>query len=814
MKLNTSMLNRICTGLALCFLLSVKIAVAQTGAKKENCIWFEQPANALAVDSKNGWESDPEWLKALPIGNGNLGAMVFGDVNHERIQLNEMTLWSGSFDAGDNPAASQSLQKIRELLFQGNYKEATELTNKTQITKGKGSGSGNGANVPFGCFQTLGDLRLDFGTNATYQNYRRELDLMKGIASSSFVQNGVKFTREVFASHPDQAIIIRLTADKAGAINVLFSLDRPERFATEVTAKHGLRMFGVLDNGRGGNGMQYEAEVTPVLEGGKISSQTKTGIQVTGANALTLIVTAKTNYKQHYPDYINANYQKEHLEIRKAATGKSYQTLRDRHIKDFSSFMGRVSFQLGNSTNNMPTNVLMANNLRSGNEQALYPLYFQYGRYLLLSSSRAGGLPANLQGIWANKIQTPWNGDYHTDINVQMNYWPAEVANLSESHRPLMDLIASLVAPGSKTAQIQYGMRGWALHPITNVWGYTSPGESASWGMHIGAGAWIAQHIWEHYAFTQDKDFLRKAYPILKEASTFYQDWLTMDPKTGLLVSGPSPSPENSFKAPDGTIAQISMGPSHDQQVIFNLFEHTLAASEILGVKEDDFLKGLQAAKDKLARPKIGSDGRLMEWAEEFEEVEPAHRHLSHLFALYPGNEITLDRTPALAKAVQQSLERRGDDGVGWTYAWKIALWARLQQGDRALKLLNKQLRPTADMDTKYDGGGGTYYNMFDACPPFQIDGNFGVIAGMAEMLLQSHEDFIELLPALPASWKDGEIKGLVARGAIEIDLKWTNGQLVSAAAKAKKKQKCRVKYAGKLFEHELPAGEKVNLKI
>jgi alpha-L-fucosidase 2 len=804
--------SRIIVTITFFFLLLAETTKGQMQLSRENKIWFDKPANALAVDTKNGWESDPEWLKALPIGNGILGAMVFGDVNRERIQLNEMTLWSGSFDEGDNPEAPNSLQKIRDLLFQGKYKEATELTNKTQITKGKGSGHGNGAKVPFGCFQTLGDLRLDFGTDGPYEDYYRELDLMKGIVYSTFVQNGVKFKREVFASHPDKAIIIRLTSSKAGSIHVLVNMDRPERFETNITADNGLRMFGTLDDGRGGNGMRYEAQVTPVLEGGKIIRKMGKGIEIKGANALTLVVTAKTNYKQQYPDYTNANFQQEHRDIIRAAMNRPYQVLKNRHIKDFSSFMERVIFQLGNQRNNLPTNTLMANNHQSGNEQVLYPLYFQYGRYLLLSSSREGGLPANLQGIWANKIQTPWNGDYHTDINVQMNYWPAEVTNLSESHRPLLDLIASLVTPGSNTAKIQYGMRGWALHPITNVWGYTSPGESASWGMHIGAGAWIAQHIWEHYMFTQDKDFLKKAYSILKEASMFYLDWLATDPKTGLLVSGPSPSPENSFKAPDGSVAQISMGPSHDQQVIYNLFENTLQSAKILGLQQDAFLKNLQASKDKLARPKIGGDGRLMEWAEEFEEVEPAHRHLSHLFAFYPGNEITLARTPDLAKAVQKSLEKRGDDGVGWTYAWKIALWARLRQGDSALKLLNKQLRPTASVDTKYDSGGGTYYNMFDACPPFQIDGNFGVIAGMAEMLLQSHEDFIELLPALPGHWKEGEITGLMARGAIEIDMKWSNGKLIKASAKAKKNTISIVKYGKQIISFKLTGGQKTDL--
>jgi len=796
-----------------CYLAVLCLGASGTQAQqsKTNKIWFESPANALSKDAASAWDSDPEWLKALPVGNGSLGAMIFGDVNQERIQLNEMTLWSGSVDDGDNPAAPESLGKIRELLFQGRYKEATALTNKTQITKGKGSGHGNGANVPFGCFQTLGDLRLDFGTDAPHQQYYRELNLMTGVVLSTFSQNGIRYTREVFASHPDKAIVIRLTADRPGAIDVAVDLDRPERFETLVVDNN-LQMSGTMDDGRGGQGMRYRAQVTPVLEGGRISNTGK-GIQINDANAVTLIVTAKTDYKQAYPVYKNPNFEKEHRQIVAKASARSYADLKKRHIADFSAFMGRVDFRLGKASNDVPTNALMANNEQSGNEQVLYPLYFQYGRYLLLSSSRDGGLPANLQGIWANKIQTPWNGDYHTDINVQMNYWPAEVTNLSESHRPLLDLIATIVAPGKKTAATQYQMAGWVLHPITNVWGYTSPGESASWGMHIGGGAWIAQHLWEHYAFTRDNAYLTKAYPILKEACLFYLDWLVADPKTGLLVSGPSPSPENSFKAPDGSVAQISMGPSHDQQVIYNLFENTLQSAKILRDKDAAFVQKVQTAMGKLARPTIGSDGRLMEWAHEFEEVEPAHRHLSHLFAFYPGNEITVARTPDLAKAVQLSLEKRGDDGVGWTYAWKIALWARLHNGDRALSMLNKQLRPTASMDTKYDGGGGTYYNMFDACPPFQIDGNFGVIAGMTEMLLQSHEDFIELLPALPTNWAEGEISGLKARGAIEVDMKWKGGKLESASAKAMHKTTCKIKYNNRTLEFQLTPGKSINLE-
>lgn len=777
-------------------------------------IWFKTPANANVKDNPDGWVSDSEWLKALPIGNGNLGAMVFGDVNTERIQLNEMTLWSGSRADNDNPDAPKHLAEIRKLLFEGKYKEATALTNKTQIAKGKGSGSGNAAvnKAPFGCFQTLGDLYLNFGTTASYKNYRRELDLIKGITRSKFTQNGINYTREAFVSHPDNAIVIRLTADQPNAINVVLSLNRPEKFTTTVE-QNKLLMYGTLDNGQDGEGMKYKTYVTPQLTGGKIKAVNNT-LQIEKATAVTLIITAKTNYKQHYPDYINANYEKELAAITEKANAKKYNALKEAHVKDFAGFMNRVSFNLGTTSNDLPTDELMKKNFETKNQQSLYPLYFQFGRYLLLSSSRPGGLPANLQGIWANKIQTPWNGDYHTDINVQMNYWPAEVTNLSETQLPLVDLIASLNEPGKKTAKTQYNMNGWALHPITNIWGYTSPGESASWGMHIGGGAWLTQHLWDHYDFTRDKAYLAKVYPLLKDASMFYLDWLVKDPKTGKLVSGPSPSPENSFQTPDGSTAQISMGPTHDQQVIFNLFKNTLQSAEILGIKNNSFLTRVKNKKDSLARTKIASDGRLMEWAEEFKEVEPQHRHMSHLFAVYPDNQITLDKTPELANAAKKTLDARGDGGVGWTYAWKIALWSRLKDGNRALSILNNQLRPTGDTDTKYNDGGGTYYNMFDACPPFQIDGNFGVIAGMAEMLLQSHESYIELLPALPTAWSAGEIKGLVARGGFVVDMQWKDGKITTASISSRIGGKCTVKYNQKKLNISLMPNQKLVLKV
>lgn len=791
----------------LCLITTIAFAQVNNHTK----LWYNEPASTSIKDNPDGWTSDEEWLKALPLGNGFLGAMVFGDVNKERIQLNEKSLWSGSPQYSDNPDASKYLPQIRALLFAGKYKEATELTNKTQICIGKGSGEGSGANVPFGCFQTLGDLWLDFGTQAAYSKYYRELDLINGIALTKYEQNGITYQREVFISNPDKALIIRLTANKPNALSFNLSINRPEKFATIVEDKK-LVMYGTLTDGKGGAGMRYKAYATPVITGGTLKV-VGNSISIAKATSVTIVVTAATNYRLYYPDYINNNFEKELEGTTKKAVVKPYAQLRDSHIKDFSSYMLRSDLVLGKGINSdIPTNELLEKNTKTKNEPALYALYYQYGRYLLLSSSRAGSLPANLQGIWANQIQTPWNGDYHTDINVQMNYWPAEVTNLSETSSPLFDLISSLNEPGKRTAKVQYNTTGWALHPITNVWGYTSPGEHPSWGMHVGAGAWICLNLWEHYAFTTNKSYLAKLYPILKDASTFYLNWLVKDSVSEKLVSGPSASPENSFEAPDGSTAQISMAPSHDQEVIFDLFTNTLKSAQILNIQDANFLTELKNAKENLARPKIGSDGRLMEWAQEFKEVEPHHRHLSHLFAAYPGNEITPAKTPELAEAAKKSLDARGDGGVGWSYAWKIALWARMGDGDRALSILNNQLTPTAVHDTKYSDGGGTYYNLFDACPPFQIDGNFGVTAGMAEMLLQSHQGYIELLPALPSGWSSGTVNGFVARGNFVVDMNWKNGKLTGAKILSRNGGACTLKYGDKFKKIKTSAGKSYDI--
>lgn len=655
------------------FLISLFLLSCSTPQQEQPSslkLWYESPADATVADSPNGWQDDAEWLKGLPLGNGSLGAVVFGDVAMERIQLNEETMWSGSPQDCDNPDAPQYLDKIRQLLFEDKYKEATELTNRTQVCTGQGSGGGNGSTVPFGCFQTMGDLWIDFANKEAYSDYRRELNL-KG-------RDYLSLTRESIAK----------------------------------------------------------------------------------------------------------------------AEKKTFESLYQAHRKEYAAYFDRASFQLTESPDTLATDVLVAQAKAGEINPHLYELMFQYGRYLLISSSRPGTMPANLQGIWANKLQTPWNGDYHTDVNIEMNYWPAEVTNLSEMHLPMFDLIASLVAPGTKTAQTQYQKKGWVVHPITNVWGYTSPGEYASWGMHTGAPAWICQHIGEHYRFTGDKDFLRKMYPVLKGAVEFYMDWLVTDPKTDKLVSGPAVSPENTFVAPDGSQCQISMGPTHDQQTIWQLFDDFEMASEALQIN-DVFTQEVADAKEKLLETRIASDGRIMEWTQEFPEAEPGHRHISHLFAVHPGSQINLLQTPELAEAASKSMDYRishGGGHTGWSSAWLISQYARLHRAEKAKESLDKVLEKSLNP------------NLFTQCPPFQIDANFGTTAGIAEMLLQSHiyeqgAYIIQLLSSLPEGWKNGKFSGLKARGGFEVSVEWKDGVMVRAEIKSLLGNPFRVWYRGEYIE-------------
>lgn len=756
-------------------------------AQSDLRIWYRQPADASIPDRRKGWGNDPEWLKALPLGNGSLGAMVYGDVSRERIQLNEKSLWSGSPADNDNPLAYGALAQIRALLFEGKYKEASALTLKTQVCKGAGSGHGNGANAPFGCYQTLGDLWIDMERTSPWKEYERGLDLMRGIAKVSYVQDGIRFEREAFISYPDRAMVVRLRADRKGALKFKARLDRPERYRNSRQGND-LLMTGVLDDGKGGEGMRYAARLRVRAIGGRVS-MTDSSIRVDGADEAILLLTAATDHRLVYPTYRDEDPLPLTGVMMNAAAARSHAQLKSRHVADHARLMARSTLRLRNDDRDtIPTDVRLSRQAAAG-DLRLHELYYQYGRYLLVGSSRAGALPANLQGIWANQIQTPWNGDYHTDVNIQMNYWPVDLTNLSDCQSPLTELISSLMEPGRKTAQTHYKAAGWCVHPITNVWGYTAPGEHPSWGMHLGAGAWLCQHLWEHFAFTRDTAYLRRVYPVMREAAAFYLDWLVKDPRTGQWVSGPAASPENTFVAPDGSQAQISMGPAHDQQVIGELFTNLLSAARILRTTDATTERTIRVLPE-LAPTVIGPDGRIQEWREPFPEAEPTHRHVSHLYMLYPGAGIDPLRQADWAGAARKSLEKRSDDGTGWSLAWKINFWARLRDGDRALTLLNRLLRPVTSDGVNMSNGGGTYPNLFCGHPPFQIDGNFGGTAGIAEMLMQSHLSdgevrIIDILPARPAAWASGKVSGLRTRGGAEVDIEWFSGGKVSVTLKA-----------------------------
>ncbi|WP_115375094.1 glycoside hydrolase family 95 protein [Adhaeribacter pallidiroseus] len=782
-----------------CFLSAMVQAQPQPNLK----LWYTKPANAQAPDDPNGWKDDPEWLKALPLGNGSLGAMVFGDVPRERLQLNEESMWSGSPDDNNNPQAFAAQAEIRKLLFAGKYQEATALTNKTQIAKGQGSGHGNGSTVPFGSFQPLGELYLDFTQKAPYQNYRRELDLNNAVVRVSYTQNNVQFQREVFISQPDQVMVVHLTASKPGQLSFTAQLTRAERFRT-YPENGQLVMAGKLSNGKGGDGLAYMTRLKALVTKGSVK-YSNTGLTVQGANEVTLLLTASTDYKLEYPTYKGRDYVNITQSNLQKSAQKPYKQLLNRHLTEYQPYFKRVSFNLFTGEDKLPTDERLANFKNNSTDQHLYELLFQYGRYLLIASSRPGTLPANLQGIWTNKLQTPWNGDYHTNINIQMNYWPAEVTNLPEMHLPYFDLLRSLTKPGSETARVHYHARGWVIHPITNVWGYTAPGEEAGWGMHTGATAWLCQHIAEHYRFTQDKAFLQQHYPVLKAATEFYLDWLVVHPQTGKLVSGPAGSPENTFIAPDGSKSQISMGPAHEQQVIWQLFHDFRMASTVLGV-QDDWTKRIAQAQQQLAGPQIGSDGRLMEWASEFPEAEPGHRHISHLFALHPGNQINLIQTPELAAAAKKSLDYRiakGGGHTGWSAAWLVSQYARLKEAEKAKSSLDVVITKS------------TSPNLFGQHPPFQMDANFGTTAGMAEMLLQSHVPtasggvLLDLLPALPASWAKGQINGLKARGGFEVNMNWQNNRLQQTEIRSIKGGEATLQYGNQSKIVKLQPGQK-----
>ena len=585
--------------------------------------------------------------QSLPLGNGRIGAMVFGGVNEERIVLNESSVWSGSREDADRPAAHKALPEIRKLLIAGKNVEAETLVNANFTCRNKGSGWGSGASVPFGCYQTLGNLRLKFGNSAGgAEEYSRKVDLASAAADVSYRRDGVKFGRTHFVSAPDEVFVSRFTSDKAGAISYVVSLDRNERFETVVAGSEELLMTGTLNDGHGGKGVSYAARLRVLAKGGAVKADGNR-LVVDKADEVVLLFAAATDYKGFAGRQLSDPVAATLADLDQAAK-KSFDELRAAQKADHEKWFNRVELHLGSTANSaLPTIERLAGFAQGAEDPALAALYFNFGRYLLISSSRPGGLPANLQGIWAEEIQTPWNGDWHLDINVQMNYWPAEVCNLSELHEPLHKLIGSLVEPGRKTAKAYYHARGWVAHVITNPWGFTSPGESASWGATVSGSAWLCQHLWQHYAYTLDREYLRWAYPILKESALFYLDNLVEVPKHRWLVTGPSNSPENQFELPDGKGAHVCLGPTVDMQLLRELFGNTAQAAEILGL-DADLKRELTEKRARLAPNQVGPDGRLQEWLEPYPEPEPTHRHTSHMYGLYPYNEITRRGTPEL----------------------------------------------------------------------------------------------------------------------------------------------------------------------
>ncbi|RYF95839.1 MAG: glycoside hydrolase family 95 protein [Chitinophagaceae bacterium] len=718
----------------------------------------------------------------MPIGNGKLGAMVYGNPGEEIIRLNEHSLWSGGPNRNDNPLALAALPELRSLIQAGEYKAAEKLSDKVIISK-----TSHGQ-----MFQPLGNIWIKNPGHDQYSEYLRELKFDSAKVNISYTSNGVKYRREMFASLKDSVIVIRLTADKPGSLNFSIGLNSLLPQSKVLIVRAGvLQITGHNMDHEGVKGvLNFNGQLSVKAESGQISN-TDSSIIVKDANTVTIRFSAATNFVNYHD--VSGDAKSLVTKTMRVSDNKTYNELLKSHTAAYKKYYDRVKLDLGdNSRDQYPTDERLAA-FASSADPAFAALYFQYGRYLLISGSSPGGQPANLQGIWNNKLLPPWDSKYTININAEMNYWPAEKTNLSELHQPFLKMVSELSQTGRKTAKDMYGARGWMAHHNTDIWRATGAVDAAFYGTWLAGGGWTSQHIWEHYLYTGNKTFLAKNYEVLKGAALFYVDFLIEEPTHKWLVVSPGMSPENAPAAHQGS--SVVAGATMDNQIVFDVFSNAIRAAATLG-RDANFVDTLKAMRDRLPPMQIGKHGQLQEWIDDVDDPKDEHRHISHLYGLFPSNQISRTRTPELFKAAKQSLVFRGDVSTGWSMGWKVNWWARLEDGDHAYKLIKDQLKPVGSNG----GGGGTYPNLFDAHPPFQIDGNFGCTSGIAEMIVQSSDGAVQLLPAIPADWPAGKVNGLVTRGGFEItELEWKDSKVTKLVIRSGKGGNLRIATTNKL---------------